>query len=288
MAPKRAARTENQRKVLEFLREHFNSQDAFTKKDLEAVTTWRGKSFGTYWSKQLKPFVGTVDGKMFRVTEAFRAFATWDAFQRHVTQVRRVYSDYTLLRHDALLIFEFFMPLTNETQLRMALDALFYKDTISRRLRALDTNLVYAHFAPKADEHESDYFSRLCEWLERRFGGYSISNVSGRFRAERLMTIQEAARLEQNGGRYLIDETTAIVRFIFPCGEPVKTAPGVEETQGTGEHNTPTTEAETLRWFFHALFVESVIQVVNGEAEIWMVESGMQNRLHIWKVEANT
>ena len=29
-----------------------------------------------------------------------------------------------------VLIFEFFMPLTNETHLRTALDALFYKDTI--------------------------------------------------------------------------------------------------------------------------------------------------------------
>src|SRR5580704_7183396 len=165
MAAKQAGKTDNQRKAFDFLKDHFESQAPFTKKDLEAVTTWTGKSFSTYWSKQLKPFVGSTDGKAFQVTEGFRPFATWDAFQRHVTQVRRVYSDYTLFRYDALLIFEFFMPLTNETQLRMALDALFYKDTISRRLRALDTNLVYAHFAPKADEHESDYFSRLCEWL---------------------------------------------------------------------------------------------------------------------------
>src|SRR5271154_774236 len=165
MASKPAAKTDNQRRVLEFLREHFESQDTFTKQDLKAVTTWRGKSFSTYWSKQLKPFVGTADSKMFRVTEGFRPFATWDAFQRHVTQVRRVYSDYTLLRYDTLLIFEFFMPLTNETQLRTALDALFYKDTISRRLRALDTTLVHSHFPSKTDEHEFDYFSRLCEWL---------------------------------------------------------------------------------------------------------------------------
>jgi hypothetical protein len=25
--------------------------------------------------------------------------------------------------------------------------------------------------------------------------------------------------------------------------------------------------------------------VVNGEAEIWMVESGVRTRLHIWRVE---
>jgi hypothetical protein len=41
-----------------------------------------------------------------------------------------------------------------------------------------------------------------------------------------------------------------------------------------------------LRWAFGVLFVQSIVQVVNGEAEIWMVESGMRSRLHIWKVES--
>lgn len=37
-----------------------------------------------------------------------------------------------------------------------------------------------------------------------------------RFRADELMNRAEAA----NHSRYLVDETTAIVRFIFPCGIP--------------------------------------------------------------------
>ena len=73
----------------------------------------------------------------------------------------------------------------------------------------------------------------------------------------------DAAKLEERGGRYLIDETTAIVRFIFPCDG----------------------DEETIRWFFNTLFVESIIQVVAGEEQIWMVESGMENRLHIWRTE---
>ena len=72
----------------------------------------------------------------------------------------------------------------------------------------------------------------------------------------------EAAGIQESGGRYLIDETTAVTRFIFPCGG----------------------DAQVIRWFFEALFVQSIIQVVNGEAEIWMVESGLVNQLHIWKV----
>src|SRR5271170_1512222 len=125
--------TENQRAVYEFLVAHFKSQEPFTKQQLEARTTWRGATFSTYWSKQFEQFVVPAGAGTYRVSEAFRPFASWPVFQRHVTQVRRVSSDYTRLRHDSVLIFEFFMPLTNETHLRTALDALFYKDTILAR-----------------------------------------------------------------------------------------------------------------------------------------------------------
>lgn len=61
-----------------------------------------------------------------------------------------------------------------------------------------------------------------------------------------------------------MDETTAVTRFIFPCEDKA--------------------EAAIVSYFFHELFVKGIIQVVNGEDEIWMVESGMENRLHIWRV----
>lgn len=37
-------------------------------------------------------------------------------------------------------------------------------------------------------------------------------------------------------------------------------------------------------FFFENLFVKSVLQLVNGEAEVWMVETGMNQRIWIWKV----
>ena len=40
-----------------------------------------------------------------------------------------------------------------------------------------------------------------------------------------------------------------------------------------------------MRYFFDAVFVRSIIQLVNAEDEIWMVESGMRNRVHIWRVD---
>jgi hypothetical protein len=286
------SRTDNQRKVFEFFIERFKSQKPFTKKEVEAVTNWQGKSFPTYWSKQFKQFVVPAGGNVFRVSEAFRPFARWEVFQQHVTQVRRVSSDYTLLVHDSVLIFEFFMPLTNETHLRNALDALFYKDTILARLRAIDLKTLRNQFPAQDGEATEGYLDRLCEWIAKRFQGYSITTVSGRFRALKLMSMTQAATVEENGDRYLIDETTAIVRFIFPCGQPRRISPAPAQDFDIPEPatNDPTgvAEANEIRWFFNALFVQSIIQVVNGEAEIWLVESGMRNRLHIWRVEADT
>src|ERR1035437_7090914 len=224
----RPEKTENQRNVFDFLLEHLKSLDTFTKDELQKVTDWTGKSFPTYWSKQYKQFVSSAGGDLVRVSDAFRPYAKWEAFQRHVTQVRGS-SDYTLFRHDAVLIFEFFMPLTNETHLRIALDALFYKDTILTRLKTLNRDKLTAQFAINQGETEDDYFRRLCDWLATRFQGYSVSTVNGRFRAQDLMSIPDAATIEENGDRYLIDETTAIVRFIFPCGTPVKSEVGAAD-----------------------------------------------------------
>lgn len=44
-------------------------------------------------------------------------------------------------------------------------------------------------------------------------------------------------------------------------------------------------EAAVIRWFFWLLFVQSILQVVNGQDEIGMLESGIRNRLHIWRME---
>jgi hypothetical protein len=85
-----------------------------------------------------------------------------------------------------------------------------------------------------------------------------------------------------------VDETTAIVRFIFPIGEEKiqkfnPSAAYFDEINNTDTRDY-TDEANTIRWFFYLLFVQSIVQVVNGEDEIWMVESGMKSKLHIWRV----
>ena len=255
----------NQKKVFTFLVNRFKSQATFRRSDIEAVTDWKGKSFDTYWSKQLKQFVVPVEGDSYRVSESFRPYAVWDEFQQHVTQVRRVSSDYKKTVYTHVLIYEFFMPLTNEGHLRTTLDALFYRDTIRARLHTLKKGDLATRFPRKNGEGEDEHLDRAAKWISEFFIGYSVSHVSGRFRAGEIASIAEVARIQEEGGRYLVDETTAIAKFIFPCADAE--------------------QARTVDWFFEELFIQSIIQVVNGEAEIWMVEGGLRTQLHRWQVE---
>lgn len=264
----------SQREAFEFLREHFRQDTPFTKADLQQQTSWSEKSISTYWSKQFEPFVQPIPPilkgaqqkhQQYRVTDVFLIVGTWAKFRRHVSQKRRLTFEYNHAVYQTVLIFEFFLPLTNETVLRNALDALFYRDTIQKKLLALGLMNLKTHVEPRDGESDKTYLDRVIAWVGDQFGGYSISHVNGRFRADKMLTMQDAAGIQERGGRYLIDETTAVTRFIFPCDDE--------------------SHAKEVSWFFHQLFVESVIQVA-GEAEIWMIETGIGNpQLHIWRAK---
>ncbi len=184
------------------------------------------------------------------------------------------------------------MPLTNEGDLRASLDSLFYKDTIMSKLKKIGVSKL-AGFFPKESpsEPEPDYLSRMYKFISDKFGGYSIGHFQGRFRADDLKTFQEVSEIQQSSGRYIIDETTAIVKFIFPCGEPIEK----NESSVFGElfddfevnpiEDVVKNEALRITKFFYLLFVDSILQIVNGEDEIWMLESGIRSRLHIFRAK---
>jgi hypothetical protein len=71
----------NQRAVHTFLVAHLRSQAPFTRGDLRGVTSWNEKTFDTYLSKHYRPFGTEVGSGRFRVSEAFRRYASWDRFQ---------------------------------------------------------------------------------------------------------------------------------------------------------------------------------------------------------------
>jgi hypothetical protein len=260
-----AKKLEGQRRAFDFLSSHLQSQEPFTKEEFKRATGWIvGTTFDTYWQKQFKSFVEPIGSDRYHVIETFRPYMTWQKFRQHVTQVRRVVADYSPKIFENVLIYEFYMPLTNEAHLRTTLDSLFFRDTILARLKTIGIESLRTHISLGQGENNDQYFQRILSFIEHNFLGYSIFHVSGRFRADRLSTQDEAAAIQKQGRRYLIDETTAVTRFIFPCKD--------------------NNEAEKIRYLFEKLFVRSIIQLVNGEDEIWMVESGLRNRVHIWKV----
>jgi hypothetical protein len=273
-----------QRAAFEFLREKYGTQELFTIDQFQAAAGFTDESIGAYLSKQFRDLLVEVSPGRFRVSLAFRQYATWPKFRDNVvTQNRILTHEYSGSSYENVVMFEFFMPLRNEESLRVALDGLFFKDSINFRLRTINEADLKHQFPTQSTENEEEYFERICCWLADRFVGYSISPVSGRFRVGELKTRAEVLKQESNTpDRYLADETTAAVRFIFPCKVKPPT-PGLPLSGGYEEALRE--EAASIRWFFNQLFVQSILEVVNGEDEIWLLESGMQNQLHIYKVK---
>jgi hypothetical protein len=262
---------DTQRAAHAFLLEHLQSQEPFTIAEFVAATGWdKPGTFKTYLRKQYKGLIENVGGGTFkisdteryRVTESFRKLVAWRKFKQHVTQVRRVVTNYEPTSSE-VLIYDFLMPLTNEAYLRTTLDALFFKDTILARLKTIPGSDLEPHFNRPSGQSDEEYLGVIVKFIEDHFVGYSITHVDGRFRSGRVLTQDEVAAFQKKGQRYLIDETTAVTRFIFPYHDEA--------------------ELERVRYLFQALFVRSIIQLVNGEEQIWMLESGPRSRVHIWQ-----
>jgi hypothetical protein len=227
MAKKKSDETKRQRLAFEFFGDHFREDKTFTLADLAAKTGWTPKTASTYLSKHFEPFTKPVPPilkaqqqkhQAYRVTDVLLMIGKWSKFRRHVSQKRKLTYEYDLTIYSTVLIFEFFLPLTNETVLRNELDALFFKNTIHKKLLTNGLVELKAQIEPKPQESDKDYLDRVVAWFGQQIRGYSISHVSGRFRGEDVvLSIQDAAALQERAGRYLIDETTAITRFIFPC-----------------------------------------------------------------------
>jgi hypothetical protein len=254
-----------------FLVEHLRSQRPFTLQDFIDATGWAKP--GTYKPHLSKHFRGLIENvgapweishsASYRVTEAFRRLVPWSKFKQHVTQVRRNVTDYAPTTFEAL-IYDFLMPLTNEGPLRITLDALFFKDTLLSKLNTIPEAQLSAVFPRAAGQSDEQGFQAILGFIEKHFVGYSITHVDGRFRSGKILSQDEAATLQEGGERYLIDETTAVTRFIFPYSSPE--------------------EREKISFLFSSLFVRSIIQLVNGEEEIWMLESGPNTRnVHKWE-----
>src|SRR5262249_46579809 len=156
----------NQENAFNFLKAKWDKNEEFTKDDLQKATGWqKDTTFNTYWSKQFRTLLVHVGSNLFRVSEKFRLFATWEKFRTHVTQNRDLAAHYKGLAYDIVVVFEFFMPLVNEAHLRVSLDALFHKDAILRRLRKANLAKVKKIFPSEQLESDDEFLENVCKWI---------------------------------------------------------------------------------------------------------------------------
>jgi len=280
------------RRAFFFLKEKSRTPEAFSKKEFKEFAKYPNpNNFDDYFSKKFKHLLEDApneEGK-YLVSNIFRKYSKWEAFRRYYSQSSKIKADYVEEYYENLMIFEFFLPLTNEGDLRSSLDELFYLNTVKLALNRIPRDELLKVFPKNKNESNNEYMIRICNWISNRFGGYSIGTVRGRFRVDVLKTYAQEAVLKEKGYNYLVDETTAIVRFIFHIGNPIKKEIAFNVEQFEEKLNKyinekkNNKEAIKIRYIFKNLFVRNILDLVNGEDEIWMLESGMRNCLYIWK-----
>ena len=254
--------------MFKFLRDKFYSQAPFTFKEYAEVAGISERSAEAHMRAQNRKFLIKGPEGSYSVSFVFGKFNTWPKFRDRVA-----YPSGNLIRKytystDQVVIFDFYMPLSNEECLRHTLDALFYEDTIKFRAGFIEPRSLSKHFPKNRNEKDNKgQLDRFCSFVANQIYGYSIYHVNGRFRVDDLMT-QKVGKVAD---RYLVDETTAVVRFILPC---------------EGDNRRASEKVATrTRWCFHELFVKAVLELVDGEDQVWLLESGMEQRLHRWSAQ---
>jgi hypothetical protein len=127
------------------------------------------------------------------------------------------------------------------------------------------------------------HVARALEKIGELFGGYSINHVNGRFRAAQIATRSDAAQQLVQHERYLVDETTAVVRFIFRCSCSKREHGERFDLSATAAPN-PTQdekvrdEIQLIRGLFFSVFVDAVVTTVQGEDIIWLLEDSPLGR----------
>ncbi len=269
-----------------FLTDQYRSNSPFNVEDLITVTGCAPRTVDTYISKQWRQIVERRSRGQIRVKAEILRLSE-DAFLRLATQNRRIFTDYRRSMYAELVTYEFLLPLTRETQLRKALDDLFYADTIRQRLEEIEIPNVEQRIPRIDGESDDEFANRVCQLIAGKFGGYSINHVSGRYlAAEVLASREDGGRMLAEDARYIIDETTASARFFIPL---VSTRTSEQATfddisfENAESEPAVREEIALVHWLFFNLFVEAVVRMVEGEDVIWLVEEvGQHSYLYTW------
>lgn len=273
--PKKRA---SQKAAYKFLTAHALSGETFTGKELQSVTSWSDTSLATYMSKQLRDYVLEADGG-YRVRRSFRRVSEEKFYDEVVTQVRHHHTSYCRAQYRYLINYEFLLPLTREGELKRALDDLFFEDTLEDLIHEVGLPYFSKLLDRGSGEPDDELVARAVRKIGELIGGYSITHVSGRFRIhEELLARKYVGELLAEDRPYLVDETTALVRFIIPCqssrvvqGEAFEFEEAEDEVADMPAEVA--SELRLVRHLFFPIFVEAVARTVRGEEVIWLIES---------------
>ena len=269
------------RKAYDYLVERAQDGRPFSRQELAQAANWTLTNAKTNLSKRLSEFVREdEEGTLFALPIIGRV--DFEDFQKLFGQKQRLFADYTLQYNPSVLVYEFFMPLAQEVKLRKALDNLFYRDTLEQRIREIGPSRICQGLALPASSSDEEIKNLVLDFFDNNISGYSIYTVQGRFRAGALASRLEAANSSHS--RYLIDETTAVIRFILPVDSSPATAvqgslfepPPLQMAEDTEKR------AEQMHWLFLNFFAEAVVPSVSEEQEVWLLESGMRHALYRW------
>jgi len=268
------------RAAFAFFGAHYANGTTFTQDDLKAVTGWTGQTPRTYITKKWKDFLARQSDGSYRVKLEFLRLSEGQ-FLQHFSQSTPLFTRYDRVRYESVIQYEFLLPLAREPELRATLDELFYLDSIVNRLRELGASQVERWFPRGSGEVDDTYLARAASHVGDLFGGFSVSHVDGRFRIADLNTRAGAADLMKRYGRYLIDETTAVVRFLIRMPSSASNdfaKPGAVINDD---------ELTSIRQLFMDLFAEGLVRIVKEEDEIWLIEeSDYGRKLFVWERKA--
>jgi len=273
-------REENINRTFEFLVKHAKSGKSFTLDEFIKATGWTEKTNKIYIGKKLSDLVREKDGVYYVNPEIHRV--RLEDFKDLYRQKQRLFTDYVREVPQKVLVYEFFMPLSREDRLREALDNLFYKDTVEQRIKEIGISEIRKALNLSDLKTDEDVVQFIIQFMDNTIGGYSLHLVSGRFRAKSLAMRSEVANKPFSQGPYLVDETTAVVRFILPVSVDQDQPSQMSLFEPAKDTSNSDERAEQMRWLFLHFFAEAVTRVVKKEDEIWLLESGMRSALYRW------
>jgi hypothetical protein len=271
-------RHERTRRAYRFLADRARRGEGFTERDLARATGWKLSTVRTYLDTRWHELVADGGARGLVATPHLLRLDEED-FVGLASQKRQVFSGYERVCYREVVIYEFLLPLTREAELRLVLDEMFFADTVHRRLRETGIERLERWCSRDDQVSDDEFLSQVAELAAGRFGGYSIAHVSGRYRRGPLLSRRDAAERFATGERYLVDETTAVVRFTVPVKASRRSYSGdFDEVDDSPDLDDFRADVALIHHLFFALFVESVVALVSGEDEIWLYEEWSAGR----------